>query len=241
MDLDPRATRRHYGRRKGRKLRARQQLLMHELLPDLRLQLQLGANPRSYFPYPEQLKEFWLEIGFGAGEHLLWQAEHNPQAGIIGAESYISGIAKLLSKIAGEAGNGGLFNIRLYEGDARDVIAAVPDKSLSRVFLLFPDPWPKTRHHKRRFIQIEMLDELARVIREGGELRIATDDRGHLVWALERLMAHKAFRWAAAAPGDWSSRSRDWPETRYEAKAKKAGETCTYLRFLRLPALVSGP
>jgi tRNA (guanine-N7-)-methyltransferase len=206
----------------------------------------------------------WLEVGFGAGEHLVWQAENNPDIGIIGAEPYISGIAKLLSKIAaptptrsasprdlplpgggkesaksippperGRLGGGQFSNIRIYEGDARDVIAALPDACLSRVFILFPDPWPKTRHHKRRFIQMEMLDQLARVMKAGAELRFATDDKGYLVWALERFMAHRKFLWTANAPSGWRERPADWPETRYEAKAVKAQDTCIYLSFRR--------
>jgi tRNA (guanine-N7-)-methyltransferase len=113
------------------------------------------------------------------------------------------------------------------------VIAALPDASLSRVFLLFPDPWPKTRHHKRRFVQMEMLDQLARVMRKGAEFRFATDDAGYCLWTLERLSAHPAFAFFARSPEDWRVRPADWPQTRYEAKAIAAGRVCTYLRFVR--------
>lgn len=208
-------------------MRARQSGLLRDLLPQLTLAPKDDTDPRSYFPKPP--REVWLEVGYGAGEHLVWQAENNPDIGIIGAEPYISGQAKLLAKIADR----NLSNIRLYPEDARDVIAALPDESLSRVFILFPDPWPKTRHHKRRFIQMEMLDELARVMKVGAELRFATDDRSYLVWALERLMAHLKFIWLANAPSDWRIRPPDWPETRYEAKAVKAGKPCNYLAFRR--------
>jgi tRNA (guanine-N7-)-methyltransferase len=221
--------RKHYGRRKGPSLSARQAGLLEGLLPRLTLKPETGRDPGSYFP--KEIHDVWLEIGFGAGEHLAWQAEANPSVGLIGAEPYVAGMAKLLAKIADKE----LANIRLHPEDARDVIAALPEASLGRVFILFPDPWPKTRHHKRRFIQMEMLDELARVMKANAELRFATDDTGYLVWALERLMAHPAFAWMAEAPADWRARALDWPQTRYEAKAIRQGRTCTYLRFARKP------
>ena len=174
------------------------------------------------------VQDLWLEVGFGAGEHLVWQAEHCPDVGLIGAEPYESGVAKLLTKLAERP----LPNIRIYEGDGRDIIDALPDASLGRFFLLFPDPWPKTRHHKRRFLQMDMLDRLARVLKPGAELRFATDDRSYLPYALERLMAHPAFRWLAEGPQDWENRPSGWPPTRYEAKAIKGPPT--YLRFARL-------
>jgi tRNA (guanine-N7-)-methyltransferase len=218
-------------------LRARQAGLLVTLLPKLTLIPQQGLDPRAYFTRPSrplleaamttEAKDVWLEIGFGAGEHLVWQAENNPSVGLIGAEPYISGQAKLLAKIADK----NLSNIRLYPEDARDVIAALPDSSLSRVFILFPDPWPKTRHHKRRFIQMEMLNELARVMKPGAELRFATDDRDYLVWTLECFMAHPNFCWAAAHAQDWRERASDWPQTRYEMKALHGKPA--YLRFVR--------
>lgn len=175
-----------------------------------------------------QIEDVWLEIGFGAGEHLLWQAERNPQVGLIGAEPFINGVAKLLSKLAAEPLRN---NIRLHTGDARDIIAALPDESLGRVFILFPDPWPKTRHHKRRFIQMEMLDELARVMKKGAELRFASDDKTYVAYALERLMAHDKFQWTASCAEDWRSRPADWPPTRYEIKAIRG--VPVFLRFKR--------
>jgi len=177
--------------------------------------------------FPNGVREIWLEVGFGAGEHLFQLAGENPEIGLIGAEPYEMGVAKLLTKLAGAPRP----NIRIYEGDGRDIIAALPDASLSRFFLLFPDPWPKTRHHKRRFLQMEMLDELARVMRPGAELRFATDDKSYLPYALERLMAHPAFEWTAKGPRDWKSRPADWPPTRYEAKAIKGPPS--YLAWLR--------
>lgn len=224
-----------YGRRKGPKLSALQERLLETLLPRLSLELAPGRDPRRYFSPP--VDDVWLEIGFGAGEHLLWQAEHNPKTGIIGAEPYISGVAKLLSKMmspsAGVAGGGGKQNIRIYTDDARDIIAALPDASVGRVFILFPDPWPKTRHHKRRFVQTVMLDDLARVMRAGAELRFASDDADYLNWTLERVMAHRAFEWTAMRAQDWQIRPQDWPQTRYEAKALHG--VPAFLRIVRRP------
>jgi len=197
----------------------------------LALALQANRDPRSYFP-DANVSDVWLEIGFGGGEHLLWQAETHPDVGIIGAEPYVSGVAKLLSKLSALPHL--QKNLRIYMEDARDIIDALPDASIGRVFVLFPDPWPKTRHHKRRFIQMAMLDELARIMKSGGEIRFATDDRGYLVWALERFVAHPAFTWLANSSADWRTRPADWPETRYEAKAIRAGCTCTHLRFARI-------
>ncbi len=214
-----------YGRRKGPALSAHQERLRETLLPRLLLHPEQGADPRSYFDMA--VADVWLETGFGAGEHLLWQAQQHPAVGLIGAEPYISGTAKLLSKLEAAP----LANIRLYEDDARDIIDALPDASIGRFFLLFPDPWPKTRHHKRRFLQMEMLDSLARILKPGAELRFASDDAGYLAYALERLMAHPAFAWTATGPSDWKTRPSDWPPTRYEAKELHGPPI--FLRFVR--------
>ncbi len=214
-----------YGRRKGPALSAHQESLRETLLPRLLLHIEPGADPHVYFGTP--VTDIWLETGYGAGEHLLWQAQHHPDIGLIGAEPYISGTAKLLSKLEATP----LPNIRLHEDDARDIIDALPDASIGRFFLLFPDPWPKTRHHKRRFLQTEMLDRLARILRPGAELRFASDDAGYLAYALERLMAHPAFAWTAKSQADWKTRPADWPPTRYEAKELHGPPV--FLRFVR--------
>lgn len=219
--------RRHFGRRKGWKLRGRQAGLLETLLPHLTIELETGRAPSAYFD--TRLDEIWFEIGFGGGEHLAAQAEANPNVGIIGAEPFVAGMAKLLSKIE----DLGLRSVRLYTEDAFDVLEALPDSSLERVFILFPDPWPKTRHHKRRFIQMDVLDALARVMKPGAELRFASDDQSYVSWALERFMAHGEFEWSAEGPDDWRTRPDDWCETRYEAKALKVGRACVYLRLLR--------
>ncbi|MFL6689691.1 MAG: tRNA (guanosine(46)-N7)-methyltransferase TrmB [Alphaproteobacteria bacterium] len=201
-----------YGRRKGPKLSAHQQQLLDHLLPEFELRLSPGTDPRSYFSQPA--REVWLEVGFGGGEHLMWQAQHHPNVGFLGAEPYVNGVVKLLSKLDGSP----IRNMGIYSGDARDIIAALPDASVGRVFILFPDPWPKTRHHKRRFIQMRTLNQLSRVMKPGAELRFASDDAGYVEWALERLMAHPAFTWSATQAVDWQTRPADWAPTRYEAK-----------------------
>jgi tRNA (guanine-N7-)-methyltransferase len=202
-----------YGRRKGPKLSAYKENLRQTLLPRLALNIVQDADPRSYFE--DSAAKVWLEIGFGAGEHMLALARAYPDVGLIGAEPYESGVAKLLTHLADDPPA----NLRIHEGDARDILAALPDASLAKVFVLFPDPWPKTRHHKRRFIQTEMLTELARVLRSGGELRFASDDAGYAAWTLERALCHPDFAWTATSPADFASRPTHWPPTRYEAKA----------------------
>ena len=214
-----------YGRRKGPKPSAHQQHLLDHLLPQFELHLEPGADPGSYFSTP--IKDVWLEVGFGGGEHLVWQAQHHPNVGLIGAEPYVNGVVKLLSKMEGAPAP----NIRVFTGDAREIVEALPDASLGRVFILFPDPWPKTRHHKRRFIQMEMLDRLARVMKPAAELRFASDDSGYVEWTLARLTAHPAFEWMASRASDWQHRPADWPPTRYEAKELHGKPT--FLSFCR--------
>ena len=223
MDHPDRNRRKLYGRRKGPKLSARQVGLRRTLLGELAYVP--GGDPLAQFP--NSVREVWLEVGFGAGEHLVWQAQAHPHIGLIGAEPYEMGMAKLLTKLEENPLN----TVRLFEGDGRDIIEALPDQSLGRFFLLFPDPWPKTRHHKRRFLQMDMLDSLARVLKPGAELRFATDDKSYLPYALERLCAHPGFVWTAQGPGDWKVRVPDWPPTRYETKAIKGPPT--FLRFAR--------
>jgi tRNA (guanine-N7-)-methyltransferase len=224
-EQNPRRRRSIYGRRKGPKLSARQSRLRATLLVELTLHLEQGRDPQSYFA--RTVSDVWLEVGYGAGEHLLWQMANNPTVGFIAAEPYIAGTAKLLSRLDAKQ----LPNLRLHEDDARDIIAALPDASIGRFFILFPDPWPKTRHHKRRFIQRDTLDEIERILKVGAELRFATDDPGYLGYALERLMAHPAFRWTAEVPSDWTTRPADWPMTRYEAKEMHGPPA--FLRFVR--------
>jgi len=217
-----------YGRRKGRPLRASLERLIEERLPAYAFTLPASAtlDPRGLFAHrPERV---WLEIGFGGGEHLAWQAAAHPEVGLIGSEIFRNGIATALRAL--EAA--GATNVRLWPDDARLLLERLVPASLDRVFILFPDPWPKARHRKRRLVSDETLDRLARLIRPGGELRLATDDEDYLTWMLEHLWRHRQdFRWTAERAADWQT--RDWPETRYEAKARAAGRASIYLSYRR--------
>lgn len=225
---EPGARFQFHGRRKRRRLRAGQQRLLGDLLPRLAVALpETGElDLAQLFPTAEAV---WLEIGFGAGEHLAWQAEHHPEVGFLGAEVFQNGVARLLA----HASERGLANLRVFPEDARALLEALPAGSIGRAFLLFPDPWPKQRHAKRRFVGRANLDRLARVLRPGAELRMASDDPGQIRWMLEQLLAHPAFEWLAAGPGDWRERPADWPATRYEEKALAEGRRAAYFRFRR--------
>ena len=221
-----------YGRRRGRPLRLGQRLLTGTLLPQLSLSLPAAGelDPGSAFAEPP--REIWLEIGFGGGEHLAEQALSHPDIGFIGCEVFENGVAKLLALIERRR----LANVRIFNDDARLLIAALPPALIGRVFILFPDPWPKRRHHKRRIVSAETLDGLARIMTAGAELRLATDDRDYLVAMLDLVCRHPAFEWTARRPADWRERPSDWPATRYEAKARSAGRAPFFLRFIRRPS-----
>jgi tRNA (guanine-N7-)-methyltransferase len=226
---DKASTRAFFGRRKGRPLRARQAALMESLLP--RLALDLGAPP------PDDLGRLFtragadvgLEIGFGGGEHLVAEAVAHPHRGLIGCEPFVNGMAKALVEIDAR----GIDNIRLHFGDAAEVMTWLPAGKLARVDLLYPDPWPKRRHWKRRFIQEASVAGIARILRPQGELRFATDWPDYAQWTLERLIRSPYFVWTAERADDWR---QPWPgfgATRYEAKAKRAGRAPCYLVFRR--------
>ena len=224
---------RSYGRRRGRKVSPRQQALWDTLLPRLRLRLEgpppqhlagLGARPEG-----GGCSQVWLEIGFGGGEHLVWQAEQNPGTLLIGCEPFVDGVVKVLDVIEQMA----LGNIRIHPDDARAVLRWLPPGSIDRAFILFPDPWPKQRHRKRRLVNFETIQDLARVLRPKAELRLGTDIGDYATQMLEAVLASGAFDWQARQPADWRERPRDWPPTRYEQKAQREGRRCCYLRFLR--------
>ena len=222
-----------HGRKRGRRLREGRQRTFDTLLPELEVALpeagQGALDARTLFRPPTA--ELWLEIGFGAGEHLAAQARAHPAVGFIGCEVYLNGVARLVGEIARDR----LANIRLFTGDAGRLIAALPEASVDRAFVLFPDPWPKRRHWKRRFIGPHNLEVLARILKDGGELRLATDHADYLVWMLQHLGRQPAFEWLARRPADWQARPADWPQTRFEAKAVRDGRRCTYLRLRRRP------
>jgi len=188
-----------------------------------------NLDPLRLFSFPPT--ELWLEIGFGAGEHLAGQATAHPDIGFLGAEVFENGVVKLLAEMQRRS----LGNVRILVDDARLLLSALPDACLARVFILFPDPWPKARHHKRRMVSPGTLDQLARVMKDRAELRLATDDVGYLRAILELVPVHRDFEWLASGPADWLQRPPDWPATRYEAKAVAAGRIPHFLRCTRRP------
>lgn len=221
-----------YGRLKGKGLR---KSLMTYLEEDLE-RLSLGSigweeNPdRKPIDLKEVFgdREIWLEIGFGSGEHLVHQAVTHPDVGLIGCEPYINGVATLLGKIR----RAGCENIRVHAGDARDLFDVLPERSISRAFLLYPDPWPKKRHHRRRFVTPEHLAPLARVMKPGAILRVATDIPDYVRQTLQEV-PKQGFTWLAERPGDWREPWEDWLSTRYEQKAVREGRVPHYLTFRR--------
>ncbi len=226
MTPDPASIRRLYGRRTGHKLRQGQAALVEDMLPRLTVPARGELTAETLFG---ENRPLWLEIGFGRGEHMGAQAEANADVGIIGAEPFLDGVAGALMEVRDR----GVTNIRLHMGDALDILDRLSEASLDRVFLLHPDPWPKTRHAKRRFVNPGPLDLVARALRPGGELRIGTDDPVYGRWTCMQMNARADFDWLAERPADWQVRPADWPQTRYEAKARAAGREVWYFRYRR--------
>jgi tRNA (guanine-N7-)-methyltransferase len=210
MNAEAIADQRSFGRRRGRRLSARQQTLLDDVLPRLTLDLSDPCPPDPGLLFPMRARALWLEIGFGGAEHLLWQAQQNPQIGLIGCEVFEEGIVKALAGVEEQA----LANVRLSDQDAREMLRWLPAGSLDRVFILFPDPWPKKRHRKRRLISRNLLDTLARIMAPEAELRIATDVADYARWILLAAQAHPELVWRAEGPSDWRCRPAVWPQTR---------------------------
>lgn len=219
---------RFYGRRHGKKLRPNRKALLADLLPSLRLPDTDPIETANLFDPP--VAQTWLEIGFGAGEHLAAQAAAHRDIGFIGCEPYVNGVAALLARIDAD----GLTNIRLYDDDVRPLLPRIAAGAIDRVYLMYSDPWPKKRHWNRRFVQTETLDALARILRPGGLFRVATDHMDHARWVLWHTLRHPAFGWTARGPEDWRRRPTDGFPTRYEEKALAAGSACVYLDFARV-------
>jgi len=222
-----------YGRIKGKGLRDSQQEYLDEDL------VKLSPGKVSWEENPDRApldlaalfdgKPVWLEIGFGGGEHMVQQAAQNPDIGIIGCEPYINGVAMLLGKIR----KAGVQNVAIHPGDVRDMFDVLPEGSVDRAFLLYPDPWPKTRHHRRRFVTPEHLEPLARVLKPGAIFRVATDIPDYVRQTLEQVPRH-GFEWLAETPDDWRGSWDDWISTRYEQKALREDRVPHYLTFRRL-------
>jgi tRNA (guanine-N7-)-methyltransferase len=223
---DPTTLGRLYGRRQGHKLRTGQAALVEDLLPRVSLP---EAGPLHAPTLFGDARPLHVEIGFGAGEHLAGQAAARPDHGFIGCEPFLNGMVGALNHIEAN----GFTNIRLYMGDALDVLARLPDASLERVYLLHPDPWPKARHAKRRMMNPGPLDLIAAKLKPGGEFRFGTDHPIYVRWAMMQMNARRDFLWTAQSSHDFLTRPADWPETRYERKARRLGHEVWYFRYIR--------
>lgn len=232
-----------FGRRKGRVIRKTKTTLLDRFLPNLRINENTVFNSATLFGTP--VNEICLEIGFGNGEHLAGQAKNNPQTGYIGAEVFQNGVANLLSLITGikvtadlpekiTLEPGRVDNIRIFDDDIRLLFNQLPDNFLDKVYLLFPDPWPKTRHAPRRFVNPDNLRQLSRVLKKGGILRIATDHKIYKSWTLHQMRDCPNFRWTATCGNDWKHEPTDWVQTKYQRKAIKEGRRAVFLDYEKI-------
>lgn len=224
-----------YGRIKGKGLRDSQERYLAEDLAELTptgvtWEENPDRTPANLFDWFGDDRPVWLEVGFGGGEHMVHQAAQNPDVGIIGCEPYINGVAMLLGKIR----EAGVTNVKVHPGDARDMMDVLPEGSIDRAFLLYPDPWPKKRHHRRRFVTPEHLDPLARCLKSGAIFRVATDIPDYVRQTLEQVLARGDFEWLAGGPDDWRTAWPDWISTRYEQKALREDRVPHYLTFRKI-------
>jgi tRNA (guanine-N7-)-methyltransferase len=226
---DPTTLRRLYGRRSGHKLRQGQAALLEQLLPAISVPEDGAVTSETLFGDARPLH---FEIGFGSGEHLAYRADLLPDHGFIGAEPFLNGVVGAL----GHVRDGRLANVRLHMGDALEVLERVPDGALNMVYLLHPDPWPKARHAKRRMVNPGPLDLIARKLKPGGEFRLGTDDPTYCRWSMMVMNGRRDFEWLAEGPNDFRTRPSGWPETRYEAKARRKGHEVWYFRYRRAAA-----
>ena len=214
-----------YGRRKTHKLRPNRQQLVDERLPKWRIDVSGTVSYPECFGRAASSVE--LEIGFGAGEHLSALAQANPNTDFIGCEPFINGVAALLADVDKH----NIANVRIFDDDARLLLPALPPGGLSRIYVLYPDPWPKTRHHRRRFVQRDTLDLLTRAAGPEAEFIFASDHMGYIAWTLAQVRRHGGWQWTAKGPEDWRTPPPDWVPTRYERKALKKGDHPAYLVF----------
>ncbi|MBN9074470.1 MAG: tRNA (guanosine(46)-N7)-methyltransferase TrmB [Rhizobiales bacterium] len=225
-----RATEAFFGRRHGKGLRARQATALDTVLPKYRIDLAQPAPADLAALFEAPVAAVRLEIGFGGGEHLLHGARGIPGTGFIGVEPFVNGMARVMTALT----DAPLGNLRVYDDDATRLLDWLPAASLAGIDLLYPDPWPKKRHWKRRFVGPANLDRFARVLRPGGLFSFASDIETYVNWTLLHFRAHAAFEWPARSSGDWDDPYPGWPGTRYEAKALREGRRPAYLTFLRL-------
>jgi tRNA (guanine-N7-)-methyltransferase len=224
---DPTTIRRLYGRRSGHKLRGGQEALLERLLPAVSVPEEGPVTSEALFGDSRPLH---FEIGFGSGEHLAFRADLLPDHGFIGAEPFLNGVVGALQHIR----DGRLANIRLHMGDALDVLERVPDGALTMVYLLHPDPWPKARHAKRRMVNPGPLDLIAAKLKPRGEFRLGTDDPTYCRWSMMVMNGRREFEWLAESAKDFLTRPDGWPQTRYEAKARRKGHEVWYFRYRRV-------
>lgn len=219
-----------WGRLSGRPLKPKLARMMTDVLPEIACVPQEDGSIDLADMFGEVPEKLWIEVGIGAGEHLAWQAAHSPDARLIGAEFFLNGVASAVRHIHDQD----LSNVRIMHGDGRVLINGLPENSVDRAFVLHPDPWPKRRHWERRIIQPSLMDALAKAIRPGGILRLATDHADYQPWMTRIALSHPGFRWLATKANDWRLRTEDWPQTRYEAKAVREGRKPLYLELERI-------
>ena len=234
-----------FGRRQGRTIRKAKSFLLDSFLPGIRVEAKQNTDPR--FVFAEQKQKYCLEIGFGDGEHLAVLSQRFPDCGFIGAEVYKNGVANLLTLMTGlrdgtpemlkhEAAllPNRVDNVRVFDDDVRLLFDSFADASFDKIYLLFPDPWPKSRHADRRFINPDNLRHLARILKKGGILQIATDHQVYKRWVLEQMRDCPHFRWTAKTSDDWRNPPADWCETKYQRKALREGRRPVFFEFERI-------
>jgi len=197
-------------------------------LPDVSLKEEDALILEELFP--KNIREIWLEIGFGSGEHIKWQLDNKKDIAIVGCEPYINGVANLLEILSKEQ----LLRVKIFTGDARKVIASLKNNSIAKVFILFPDPWPKKRHHKRRIIDKDLIISLSNILKKNGELRIASDHSDYVSWILHQFLSNKDLIWTAKSKEDFLNKPEGWPKTKFEERAKRLGSTCYFFQFYQI-------
>ena len=216
-----------FGRKKGRTLSAAKKKILEKVFPKLRIYSDKKIGKNVFNEFSCEVNSFWLEVGFGNGEHINWQLEKNPNIAFFCSEPYLNGTANFLASLKEE----NYERIRILMEDGESLLNLLPSASISKTFILFPDPWPKKKHQKRRFINNHIIQKLSRVMKSNGELRIATDSSSYCAWILHFVLKSEEFVWQAKCKKDFLSKPEDWPMTRYEKKAILSGKSPIYLIF----------